>query len=119
MRRSSASGTHIELGYVAFGFSVLLAIGMLFSTLTDTVASVIGVQRSARTLSRRSSTASANSAKFDMRSRRTTSTHGKRCSPTTPIRGCEMAIGIVVQLAYLVVVGAVAVMWFNRKDIRS
>ena len=31
----------------------------------------------------------------------------------------EMLVGIIVQLAYLVVVGTVALVWFDRKDIRS
>ena len=31
----------------------------------------------------------------------------------------EMIVGIVVQVAYLVVVGAVAIVVFDRKDIRS
>ena len=31
----------------------------------------------------------------------------------------EMLVGIIVQVAYLVVVGAVAVAWFDHKDIRS
>jgi hypothetical protein len=30
-----------------------------------------------------------------------------------------MIVGIAVQLAYLVVIGAAAGIWFNRKDIRS
>ena len=31
----------------------------------------------------------------------------------------DMVAGIVVQVAYLVVFGAIAVVWFRRKDIRS
>jgi hypothetical protein len=28
-------------------------------------------------------------------------------------------VGIIVQLAYLAVVGTIAIVWFNRKDVRS
>ena len=31
----------------------------------------------------------------------------------------EVLVGIIVQVAYLIVVGALAVVWFDHKDIRS
>ena len=107
----------IATGYVAFGFSALLAIGTLFSTLTDTAASAIGATVGVYIVSEiLDSISQLGQVRYAF------PTHyldAWETMFTDNTYSREMAIGIAVQLSYLVVIGAIAVMWFNRKDIRS
>lgn len=107
----------IATGYVAFGFSALLALGTLFSTLTDTAASAIGATVGVYIVSEiLDSISQLGQARYAF------PTHylgAWESMFTDNTYSREMIVGIAVQLAYVVVVGAAAVVWFNRKDIRS
>jgi ABC-2 type transport system permease protein len=107
----------IATGYVAFGFSALLAIGTLFSTLTDTAASAIGATAGVYIVSEiLDSISQLGQVRYAF------PTHyldAWETMFTDNTYSREMTIGIAVQLSYLVVIGAVAVAWFTRKDIRS
>ncbi len=95
----------------------MLAIGTLFSTLTDTAASAIGATVGIYIVSEILDNISQLG-----QIRYAFPTHyfdAWETMFTDNTYSREMAIGVAVQLAYLVVVGAVAVMWFKRKDIRS
>ncbi len=107
----------IATAYVAFGFTALLAIGTLFSTLTDTAASAIGATVGVYIVSEILDGIS-QLGQCGTRSRRTTSDAWETMF-TQNTYSHDMLVGVIVQLAYLVVVGAVAVSWFDRKDIRS
>ncbi len=107
----------IATAYVAFGFSALLAIGTLFSTLTDTAASAIGATVGVYIVSE-----ILNSITQLGQVRYAFPTHYLDAWETMFTQNTyskEMIVGIVVQVAYLVVVGAVAIAVFDRKDIRS
>jgi ABC-2 type transport system permease protein len=107
----------IAIGYVAFGFSALLALGTLFSTLTDTAASAIGATVGVYIVSE-----ILNSISQLGQVRYAFPTHYLDAWETMFTQNTysrEMIVGIAVQLAYLVVIGAAAGIWFNRKDIRS
>ena len=107
----------IGTGYVAFGLTALLAIGTLFSTLTDTAASAIGATAGVYIVSEiLDSISQLGQVRYAF------PTHyfdAWETMFTDNTYSREMAVGIAVQLAYLVVIGAVAVAWFKRKDIRS
>ncbi len=107
----------IATGYVAFGFSALLALGTLFSTLTDTASSAIGATVGVYIVSEiLDSITQLGQVRYAF------PTHyidAWETMFTENTYSREMLVGIVVQVAYLVVVGAVAIVFFNRKDIRS
>jgi ABC-2 type transport system permease protein len=107
----------IATAYVAFGFSALLAIGTLFTTLTDTAASAIGATVGVYIVSEiLDSITQLGQVRYAF------PTHyfdAWETMFTDNTYSREMVVGIVVQIAYLVVVGAAAVVFFNRKDIRS
>jgi ABC-2 type transport system permease protein len=107
----------IATAYVAFGFSALLALGTLFSTLTDTASSAIGATVGVYIVSE-----ILNSITQLGQMRYAFPTHyfdAWETMFTDNTYSREMIVGIVVQVAYLVVVGTAAVTIFNRKDIRS
>ncbi|MGZ4740297.1 MAG: hypothetical protein ACXVLM_13880, partial [Ilumatobacteraceae bacterium] len=107
----------IATAYVAFGFSALLAIGTLFSTLTDTAASAIGATVGVYIVSE-----ILNSITQLGQVRYAFPTHyldAWEAMFTDNTYSREMLVGVVVQVAYLAVVGAAAVVVFRRKDIRS
>jgi ABC-2 type transport system permease protein len=107
----------IATAYVAFGFTALLALGMLFSTLTDSAAGAIGGTVGVYIVSEI----------LDGISQLGVLRYG---FPTHYLNAWEsmftqdhysrdMLAGIVVQLVYFAVFGAMAIAWFRRKDIRS
>ncbi|MGZ4791439.1 MAG: ABC transporter permease [Ilumatobacteraceae bacterium] len=107
----------IATAYVAFGFSALLAIGTLFSTLTDTAASAIGATVGVYIVSE-----ILNSITQLGQVRYAFPTHyldAWEAMFTDNTYSREMLVGVVVQVAYLAVVGGAAVVVFRRKDIRS
>ncbi|MGZ4768026.1 MAG: ABC transporter permease [Ilumatobacteraceae bacterium] len=107
----------IATAYVAFGFSALLAIGTLFSTLTDTAASAIGATVGVYIVSE-----ILNGITQLGQVRYAFPTHyldAWEAMFTDNTYSREMLVGVVVQVAYLAVVGAAAVVVFRRKDIRS
>ena len=107
----------IATGYVAFGFSALLALGTLFSTLTDTASSAIGATVGVYIVSEiLDSITQLGQVRYAF------PTHyfdAWETMFTANTYSREMLVGIVVQVVYLVVVGAAAMVFFNRKDIRS
>ncbi len=107
----------IATAYVAFGYTALLALGTLFSTLTDSAAGAVGATIGVYIVSEI----------FDGISQLGRIRYG---FPTHYLDAWEsmftrnsyshdLVAGVAVQLAYLVVFGAVAIVWFRRKDIRS
>ncbi|MDP9332576.1 MAG: ABC transporter permease [Actinomycetota bacterium] len=107
----------IATGYVAFGFTALLALGVLFSILTDTAASAIGATVGVYIVSE-----ILDGITQLGRVRYLFPTHYFNAWVTmfTENRySHDMITGVISQLVYLAVFGTVAVVWFRRKDIRS
>jgi ABC-2 type transport system permease protein len=103
--------------YVAFGFTALLAIGTLFSTLTDSAAGAIGATVGVYIVSE-----ILDGITQLGRVRYGFPTHYLNAwtSMFTDNRySTDMIAGVVVQLVYFFVFGAIAVAWFRSKDIRS
>jgi ABC-2 type transport system permease protein len=103
--------------YVAFGFTALLGVGTLFSTLTDTptgaVGATIGVYIVSEILD---SISQLGTVRYGF------PTHymGAWQAMFTENRySQDMVVGVVVQLAYLVVFGTAAAVRFRSVDIRS
>jgi ABC-2 type transport system permease protein len=107
----------IATAYVAFGFTALLALGTLFSTLTDTAASAIGATIGVYIVSEILDAISQLG-----RIRYAFPTHYQDSWQSMMLDNRfshDMVAGIVVQLAYLAVCGGAALIVFQRKDIRS
>ena len=103
--------------YVAFGFTALLALGTLFSTLTDTAAGAIGATVGVYIVSE---ILDAITQLGQIRYLFPTHYQGAWTSMLTgDTYSKDMLAGIAVQLAYFVIFGTAAVVWFRRKDIRS
>lgn len=107
----------IATGYVAFGFSALLALGVFFSTLTDAASGAIGATIGVYVISE-----ILDAIDQLGRLRYAFPTHYLRAW-TSMFTGNEyshdMIAGVIVQLAYLAVFGTAAIAWFRRKDIHS
>ncbi|HET9728932.1 MAG TPA: ABC transporter permease subunit [Acidimicrobiia bacterium] len=103
--------------YVAFGFTALLALGTLFTTLTDTPAGAIGATIGTYIVSEiLDGITQLGTIRYAL------PTHYQNAWETmfTENRFAhDMVVGVIVQLAYLVVAGGAALWWFARKDIRS
>jgi len=117
----SASALMLRLllaaGYVAFGFTALLALGTFFSTLTDTAAGAIGATVGVYIVSEiLDGITQLGSLRYGLPTHYLDSWQPMF---TQNIYPHDMLVGIGVQLAYLVVFGAAAIIWFRRKDIRS
>jgi ABC-2 type transport system permease protein len=109
--------TVIATAYVAFGFTALLAMGTLFSTLTDTPASAIAATIGVYIVSE---ILDAISALGRIRYAFPTHYFDSWSSMFTQSRfSHDMIAGIIVQVGYFVVFGGAALVWFRRKDIRS
>jgi len=107
----------IATGYVAFGFTALLALGVLFSILTDTAASAIGATVGVYIVSE-----ILDGITQLGRVRYLFPTHYFMAWVTmfTENRySHDMVTGIISQLVYLAVFGTLAIVWLRRKDIRS
>lgn len=107
----------VATAYVAFGYTALLAIGTFLSTLTDTAAGAISA-----TVGIYIVTMILDGISALGRFRYLLPTHYLTSWSTmfTEDRfSQDMVAGIVVQLSYLAVFGAAALVWFHRKDIRS
>ena len=107
----------VATAYVAFGYTALLALGTLFSTLTDSAAGAIGATVGVYIVSEiLDGISQLGQLRYGF------PTHyldAWQSMFTANQYSHDMIAGIVVQLAYLVVFGAIAVVWFRRKDIRS
>jgi ABC-2 type transport system permease protein len=107
----------LATAYVALGYTGLLAIGTFFSTLTDTatgaIAATVGVYIISEILD---GIDQLGELRYGF------PTHYLDAWQAMFLQNqfsSDMIAGIVVQLAYLAVFGAAAVIWFRRKDIRS
>jgi ABC-2 type transport system permease protein len=107
----------IATAYVAFGFSALLAIGVFFSTLTDTATGAVGATVGVYIVSEiLDSITQLGTVRYAF------PTHymGAWQSMFTENHySQDMVTGIIVQVVYVVVFGAIAVVQFRAKDIRS
>ena len=103
--------------YVAFGYTALLAIGTLFTTLTDTATAAVGATIGVYIVSEiLDSISQLGTIRYGF------PTHymGAWQSMFTDNHySSDMVVGIVVQLAYLVVFGTAAIIRFRTMDIRS
>lgn len=107
----------VATGYVAFGFTALLALGTFFSTLTDTATSAIGATVGTYIVSE-----ILDAITQLGRVRYAFPTHYLDAWQSMFLQNTfsrDMITGILVQVAYLVGFGGVAIVWFRRKDIRS
>ena len=107
----------IGTGYVAFGFSALLGMGTLFSTLTDAATSAIGATVGVYIVSEILDGISQLG-----RLRYGLPTHylsAWESMFTANQYSTDMLVGLAVQVAYLAGFGTAALVWFRRKDIRS
>jgi ABC-2 type transport system permease protein len=103
--------------YVSFGFSALLALGLLFSVLTDTAASAILATAGIYIVSE-----ILDGIPQLGRIRYLFPTHYLDAWEPMFINNRyphDMLAGIAVQLGYLFVFGTAALVYFKRKDIRS
>jgi ABC-2 type transport system permease protein len=109
--------TVVGAGYVAFGFTALLAMGTFFSTLTDTPTGAIGATIGVYIVSEiLDSISQLGTVRYGF------PTHYSDAWTTmfTENRfSADMVAGLIVQVVYLVVFGGIAMYWFRRKDIRS
>jgi ABC-2 type transport system permease protein len=107
----------IATGYVAFGFTALLALGTFFSTLTDTSASAIGATVGVYIVSEiLDGITQLGTIRYAFPTHYLNSWDSMF---TANSYSPDMVTGIIVQVAYLVVFGGAALWWFRRKDIRS
>ena len=117
----SASALMLRLllaaGYVAFGFTALLALGTFFSTLTDTAAGAIGATVGVYIVSE-----ILDGITQIGQIRYAVPPHYQAAWETMFTQNqfsSEMLVGAVVQIAYLIMFGAAAIIWFRHKDLRS
>jgi ABC-2 type transport system permease protein len=107
----------VGTAYVAFGFTALLAIGTFMSTLTDTSTGAIGATIGVYIVSEiLDGISQLGEIRYGFPTHYLTSWQPLL---TENRWSGDMVAGVVVQVAYLVVFGAAAIVWFRRKDIRS
>jgi len=103
--------------YVAFGFTALLAIGTLFSTLTDTSTSAIGATIGVYIVSQiLDGISQLGVIRYGFPTHYLSAWQSMFTENTF---SQDMVAGIIVQLGYLAVFSTAAINWFRRKDIRS
>lgn len=107
----------VGTAYVAFGFTALLALGVFFSTVTDTPAGAIGGAVGVYIVSEiLDGISELGTIRYAFP---THYTNAWEAMITENRFSHDMLAGIAVQAAYLVVFGAAALWWFARKDIVS
>lgn len=107
----------IATAYVAFGFTALLALGTLFSTLTDTATSAIGATVGVYIVSEiLDGISQLGQIRYAFPTHYLSAWRDMFIQNSYPT---DMLVGLAVQVAYLLVFGAAAIAWFRRKDIRS
>jgi len=107
----------IATAYVAFGYTALVALGTLFSIFTDSAAGAIGATVGVYIVSEILDGISQLG-----RARYFFPTHyldSWQSMFTDNHYSHDMVAGVMLQVAYLVIFGGLAVVWFRRKDIRS
>jgi ABC-2 type transport system permease protein len=109
--------TALATAYVAFGFSALLGIGILCSTLTDTstsaIAATIGVYIVSEILD---GIDQLGIVRYGFPTHYLSAWQSMFTDNTI---SQDMIAGVVVQVVYLVTFGIAAITWFRYKDIRS
>ena len=109
--------TLVATVYVAFGFSALLAIGTLASTMTDTSAGAIGATIAVYIVSEiLDGITQLGTIRYAFPTHYLTSWQSMFTSNSY---SHDMIAAIFVQVAYVAVFGGAAYLWFRRKDIRS
>jgi ABC-2 type transport system permease protein len=109
--------TAIATAYIAASYSALLGLGVFYSTLSDSAAGAIGATIGTYIVSE---ILDAIPQLGNIRYVFPTHYLDAWESMFTDNRySHDMIAGLIVQLAYLVVFGTAAVIWFRRKDIRS
>jgi ABC-2 type transport system permease protein len=104
-------------GYVAFGFTALIAMGSFISTLTDAPTGAIGATVGVYIVSQiLNSITQLGSIRYAFPTHYLDSWQPMFTENRFPK---DMAVGLAVQVVYLVVFLTAAVMWFKRKDISS
>jgi ABC-2 type transport system permease protein len=107
----------VVTAYVAFGYTALLAIGTLLSTVTDTPAGAIGATIAIYIVSEiLDSIEQFGVLRYGL------PTHYLNAWEPVFLQNRyphDMLVGIIVQVVYLVVFGTAALLYFQRKDIRS
>lgn len=107
----------IATAYVAFSYTALLAMGMFFSTLTDTATGAIGATIGVYIVSEiLNGITELGQVRYAFPTHYLDSWEPMFTANSYPH---DMIVGIAVQLAYLVVFSSAALVWFQRKDIRS
>lgn len=107
----------IGAAYVAFGFTALIGLGTLFSTLTDTPTGAIGATVGVYIVSEiLDGISQLGVVRYGFPTHYLDAWEPMLTENRYPR---DMIAGIVVQLAYIAVFGTVALLWFKRKDIRS
>jgi ABC-2 type transport system permease protein len=103
--------------YVAFGYTALLGLGMLFSTLTDAATSAIGATVGVYIVSEiLDGISQLGRIRYGLPTHYLSAWEAMLTKNQYP---SDMVVGVAVQLVYLAVFGTAAVIWFRRKDIRS
>ena len=103
--------------YVAFGFTGLLAVGTLFSTLTDTATGAVGATIGVYIVSEiLDGISQLGAVRYVFPTHYMTAWQSMF---TQDQFSRDLVAGVVVQLAYLAVFGAIAIVRFRTKDIRS
>jgi ABC-2 type transport system permease protein len=109
--------TLIATAYVAFGYTALLAMGTFFSTLTDTVSSAVGATIGVYIVSEiLDAIPQLGTVRYAFPTHYLASWEPMFRDNAYPH---DMLVGVVVQLAYLAVFGAAALVYFQHKDIKS
>jgi ABC-2 type transport system permease protein len=107
----------VGTAYVSFGFTALLAIGTLVSTMTDTPSGAVSAAVGAYIVSEiLDAITDLGSIRYVLPTHYNTAWQSMFTQNTF---SSDLRSGVLVQVVWFVVVGAAAVWWFNRKDIRS
>jgi ABC-2 type transport system permease protein len=107
----------IATTYVAFGFTALIALGTLFSTLTDTATAAVGATVGVYIVSEiLDGITQLGQVRYAFPTHYMSAWQAMFTDNRYP---SDMLVGVIVQLAYLAVFGTVAIVWFRAKDIRS
>jgi len=107
----------IATAYVAFGYTALLGLGTLFSTVTDSAAGAVGATIGVYIVSEiLDGITQLGQIRYGF------PTHyldAWQSMFTNNHFSADMIVGVAVQLAYLGVFATAAIVWFRYKDIRS
>jgi ABC-2 type transport system permease protein len=107
----------VATAYVAFGYSALLAIGTLLSSVTDTPAGAIGSTIAVYIVSEiLDGISQFGVLRYGLPTHYLSVWNAMFTQNTYPH---DMITGVIVQVIYVAVFGTAAIVYFSRKDIRS